>query len=185
MSPSEAIALLSPAWSKNHRTGNVGVEKSSAPTRWADLGCGSGLFTLALTSFLPPGSKVYAIDRQPKIHTQTTPNQVSIERTKADFVEETLSVQDLDGILMANSLHYVKDKLALIRTLQSTNLRSEHAFLIVEYDTDRPIQPWVPYPMSFLAAAELFKGAGYTTITRLADHPSVYNRSTMYSAFVS
>ncbi len=30
---------------------------------WADLGCGSGLFSYALPALLPAGSTVYAIDK--------------------------------------------------------------------------------------------------------------------------
>ena len=29
---------------------------------WADLGCGDGIFTLALHSLVGPGSEIYAID---------------------------------------------------------------------------------------------------------------------------
>ena len=35
---------------------------ASKKTVWADLGCGSGTFTMALASFLFPGSLIY--DRQ-------------------------------------------------------------------------------------------------------------------------
>lgn len=38
-----------------------------APVRWADLGCGSGTFTLALAGLLPSGSTIDAIDLRPGI----------------------------------------------------------------------------------------------------------------------
>jgi trans-aconitate methyltransferase len=174
MSPTEALTLLSSP-----------PVKSSNPTRWADLGCGSGLFTLALASLLPPGSTVYAVDREPKIRPQLTPSQVSIEPIKIDFVKNALPLRDLDGILMANSLHYVKDKPALIRTLRTANLRPQHAVFIVEYDTDRPTPIWVPYPISFHSLGALIHAAGYATVIRLADHPSIYHRSAIYSAYIA
>ncbi len=37
--------------------------KSFAKDTWADLGCGSGIFTYALASLLKKGSTIYAIDR--------------------------------------------------------------------------------------------------------------------------
>ena len=33
------------------------------PGTWADLGAGSGAFTLALADLLPPGSLIYAVDK--------------------------------------------------------------------------------------------------------------------------
>jgi trans-aconitate methyltransferase len=174
MSPAEALALLSPA-----------PIKFTNAARWADLGCGAGLFTVALASLLPPGSTVYAIDRKPAIRPQLTPNQVSIQPKKADFVKQNLPTLDLDGILMANSLHYVKDKPTLLRTLRAANLRPQHAILIIEYDTDRPNPIWVPYPVSFASLQTLFQNAGYSTIIRLADHPSIYNRNAIYSAYIA
>jgi SAM-dependent methyltransferase len=204
MSPTEALALLSPAPALRHPNPKTAPIKSPqrtssgllrhAPPRsypslrlgihWADLGCGSGLFTLALATLLQPGSTIYAVDRQPKIRSQITPNQITIERIETDFVKHPLPLRDLDGILMANSLHYVKDKPTLIRTLRAANLRPQPAFLIIEYDTDRPTPVWVPYPISFTSLANLFHAAGYSTITCLADHPSIYNRNKIYSAYI-
>ncbi len=86
---------------------------------------------------------------------------------------------------MANSLHYVKDKPTLIRTLRAANLRPQHAFLIIEYDTDRPTPIWMPYPVSFTSLQTLFHTAGYSTIIRLAGHPSIYNRNAIYSAYIA
>jgi ubiquinone/menaquinone biosynthesis C-methylase UbiE len=174
MSPTDAIALLSPA-----------PLNFAQPSRWADLGCGTGLFTLALATLLQPGSTIFAIDRQPKVRPQITPNQVRIEPVGIDFVKHPLNFHDLDGILMANSLHYVKDKATLIRTLRAANLRQKRAILIIEYDTDRSTPIWVTYPMSFKSLQNFAHIAGYSTITRLADHPSIYNRNKIYSAYIA
>jgi ubiquinone/menaquinone biosynthesis C-methylase UbiE len=184
MTSAEALTLLSPALTHRDPGPQPSPLKSHFSTRWADLGCGSGLFTLALATLLKSGSTIYAVDRQPKIRPQTTPNHVAIEPVKADFAKIPLPVRDLDGILMANSLHYVKDKPALIRTLRAVTLRPQHAFLIIEYDTDRATPIWVPYPVSYANLGPLFLDAGYSSITRLADRPSIYNRNKIYSAYI-
>jgi SAM-dependent methyltransferase len=186
MSPFEALALLQAAPAFRHPVIQPpAVDSSTNPARWADLGCGSGLFTLALASLLPAASTVYAIDRYPAIRSQLTPNQVSIQPKKADFVKQNLPTLDLDGVLMANSLHYVKDKPTLIRTLRAANLRPQHAFLIIEYDTDRPTPIWMPYPVSFTSLQTLFHTAGYSTIIHLSAHPYIYNRNAIYSAYIA
>src|SRR6185295_11730285 len=86
--------------------------KNPLPQLWLDLGCGTGLFTLALAANLPPGSKIIAIDKDEKALRKipATVNDVGIQTRAADFVYDALDVKEVDGILMANSLHYAKEK---------------------------------------------------------------------------
>jgi ubiquinone/menaquinone biosynthesis C-methylase UbiE len=106
---------------------------SSQPQHWADLGCGSGTFTMALNNVLPAGSRITAVDKQ----TQNLP----VEFLKADFAKDDLPLSNLDGILMANSFHYIRDKAKLIKKLE-TYFSTNPTFLIVEYNTTR-FNPWV------------------------------------------
>jgi trans-aconitate methyltransferase len=169
---------------------------AKSPVRWADLGCGSGTFTLALAALLPAGSIIDAIDLRPGIARQTTTGGVTIIPRSADFVADDLALSGLDGILMANSLHYVRDKPALLQRLRayyrgdtpasaSTPLNARTAtagaLLLVEYDTDRPTPHWVPYPLSFASAARLLPAAGWTNIKKLASRPSAFGRSNLYA----
>ncbi|OJW58657.1 MAG: hypothetical protein BGO55_23395 [Sphingobacteriales bacterium 50-39] len=156
------------------------------PQYWADLGCGSGLFTAALARLLPAGSTVYGIDTHPTVRQQTihsagsTDKPTSIIPIKADFVKTPLDLPPLDGILMANSLHYVKNKPALIQKLRS-HMHPNSPFLIIEYDTDRPVPIWVPYPISYDSLTYLFKDH---KTQKLGERPSAYGRSNMYAALV-
>ncbi len=153
---------------------------------WADLGCGDGTFTFALAHFLAPGSTIEAIDLRSTIKRQTTANGVTILPRTADFVKDELGVDRLDGILMANSLHYVRDKPALLRKISSTGHRSPAAapgntLLLVEYDTDRSTPIWVPYPLSFATASTLLPAAGWSRIYKLGTRPSAFGRSNLYA----
>jgi ubiquinone/menaquinone biosynthesis C-methylase UbiE len=54
-----------------------------------------------------------------------------IQTMAADFVFDALDVREGDGILMANSLHYVKNKETLLKKLISS-MKTNGIFLIVE-----------------------------------------------------
>jgi hypothetical protein len=156
-------------------------------TIWADLGSGSGLFTRALSNFLAPGSRIYAIDKHPgqgkRIEVE---NGIGIESITADFVRDSPILAPLDGILMANSLHYVSDKNGLIKKLNSW-FAGDPKFLIVEYDMDQGpaySRAMVPYPISFKSLKILFEKAGYQSIEEIAWAPSLYNREGLYSALI-
>lgn len=147
---------------------------------WADLGCGGGLFTYALANLLPAGSTIYAIDHEPvRLTARANPAQQQIIPLQLDFTREALPVKDLQGILMANSLHYVKDKPVLVRQL-AKHLATGAQWVFVEYDTDAA-NPWVPYPIRRKALQKLLTDAGFQQITFLGERPSVYRAGGMYA----
>jgi trans-aconitate methyltransferase len=154
------------------------------PALWADLGCGTGLFTYALAYLLPAGSRIYAIDKAAvPLNELPHPAQVSIHWQQLDFVTQPLPFPGLDGLLLANSLHFVEDKPACIAKL-SQSLLPQGRLLLVEYDTDRP-NAWVPYPVAYRALPQLFIPLGFTSITKLHERPSRYSRANLYAALIS
>jgi trans-aconitate methyltransferase len=151
--------------------------------KWADLGCGNGLFSKALASLLKPFSTIYAIDKTPGIKDGSTGNGIHIITRKSDFVLDELELPPLDGILMANSLHYVKDKSEFINHI-SSKLKPAGKFIIVEYDSDRSNR-WVPYPLPFTALMPLFRMAGFQSIELINTVPSVYRDADIYGCMIS
>ena len=89
-------------------------------------------------------------------------------------------IKEVDGILIANSLHYVKDKETLLKKLISS-MKTNGVFLIVEYDRQAGNQ-WVPYPLTIDAAKALFKSLGYSGFHVLNKRPSVFGGYYMYAA---
>jgi ubiquinone/menaquinone biosynthesis C-methylase UbiE len=152
-------------------------------SNWADLGSGSGLFTAALSHFLQPGSTIYAIDNKPSAKINGVKAGVNTIIQQADFVHDPFSFKQLDGIIIANALHYVKDKESLIKKLQYY-LKPEGLLLVLEYDTDQPVPVWVPYPTSYKTLQQLFEGQGYTHIRKLQQRTSVYGRANIYAALI-
>lgn len=168
MKITDAIALLQPA-GLNH----------TDPQLWADLGSGEYLFTRALAHLLAPGSSIYAVD---KIAMPPEKGPVNIVPVKADFVVDDLPLEPLNGVLMANSLHYVADKTAFFRKAEPL-FKDRPLFLIVEYDTDVPVPVWVPHPVSFPALEKLVKELGYVGVEKLGSYESRYGGN-MYAALV-
>lgn len=126
---------------------------------WADLGCGDGVFTLLLAQILPQGSKVYAVDQDAAVlqalqrRLGQIQHGVTVETCRGDFTRP-LDLPPLDGLLLANSLHFVREQAQVLRRLVSL-LQPGGRLVVVEYNTERGNSA-VPYPLSaegFLALA--------------------------------
>jgi ubiquinone/menaquinone biosynthesis C-methylase UbiE len=155
-----------------------------APTVWADLGCGSGLFTEALASLMVPESTIYAVDKNiSSFKLKPTTDNIFIKKIESDFVNYISELKNLDGIMMANSLHFIKDKMAFLKVAKDA-FRTLPCFLIVEYDTDMS-NPWVPFPLSFKTLKSIFETLGYSTIRKLHEKKSLYNTSNIFSAIIT
>ena len=160
-----------------------GVDKDLMSQAWADLGAGNGLFAKALASLLNKSSTIYAIDKDSGSLKQIPDefNQVTIKKMKGDFSNET-APGPFDGILMANSLHYVQNQPHLLAQL-SKQLNPNGRMILIEYDMDKS-NPWVPYPVSYDNLIRLVKSVGFKSVIRLGEVPSLYNRTNIYSALI-
>ncbi|HWJ26771.1 MAG TPA: methyltransferase domain-containing protein [Flavisolibacter sp.] len=154
-------------------------------TVWADLGSGNGMFTQALSYLLKAGSLIYAVDSSKSALSQMRPlpDGINVEKIRADFIQDVFAFHNLDGILLANALHYVSDKVSFFRKAEQW-LQPAGCFLLVEYDTDRS-NPWVPYPISFKTLGRLIGQLEYQGIEKLHERPSIYNKAPIYSAVVT
>lgn len=157
---------------------------TSDPQVWADLGAGTGLFTKALSTLLPVGSTIYAIDRDRKaIERISTPSKsVLLKKIALDFVNDAFEIEPLDGILMANALHFVDEKLSFIKKVKQT-LKSSGKIIIIEYDREKS-NPWVPYPTSYQSLKILAHNSGLS-IEKIGSTPSKYQEAEIYSALLS
>ncbi len=160
----------------------AGVEGGGS--RWADLGSGRGAFTLALADLLGPEGSIFSIDRDAgTLRAQAAELRhrfptVQIEQRVADF-SQPLGLDPLDGVVMANSLHFIRDKTAVLAAVRGS-LRDGGRLVLVEYDSDRG-NPWVPYPMTFETWRLTAEAAGFRETRRLTSVPSRFLGS-IYSA---
>ena len=148
---------------------------------WADLGAGSGTFSRALAELLGPEGFVYAIDKDvPSLHeVQSLEKAARIEFQAGDFTQ-ALDLPLLDGILMANSLHYVRKPIPVLKKILK-HLSPSGTFLLIEYDRKMG-NPWVPYPISTHKWKRLAIQVGLSEPTVLESRPSRYGQGTMFLA---
>ena len=108
--------------------------------KWADLGCSDGMFTSALTSLLSEEAVIYAVDKNRRRlralehNTAESYPTANINTVRADFTR-SLPLPPLDGIVMANLLHFVKRKLSALRQI-CEKLKPTGRFIVIEYNTN-------------------------------------------------
>jgi ubiquinone/menaquinone biosynthesis C-methylase UbiE len=157
-----------------------GIVKNTDAQTWAELGAGKGLFTQALSSILPEHSSIDVVD-QDAVALQSIREslRVSLNRVAANFEVAAFKPRHYDGILMANALHFVKDRESFVKKIE-TYLKPEGRLVIVEYDLSRA-NTWVPWPVNFSGLTTIAANAGFS-IVKLETEPSRYNQLDIYSA---
>jgi SAM-dependent methyltransferase len=171
-----AVALLAPALPPAGPRGVV----------WADLGAGRGTFTRALVALLGARGHVYAVDRDPAAVAALArlPGNAGdaggarrVTAVRGDFAApdaaRALGLPALDGVLLANALHFVPaaEQAAVLARLTGW-LRPAGRLVVVEYDA-RPPSRWVPAPVAFERLAALVP-AGMAPPARVATRPSAF-----------
>jgi ubiquinone/menaquinone biosynthesis C-methylase UbiE len=145
--------------------------------QWADLGSGTGAFTLALADLIQPGGEITSIDqdrgalRQQEQAMRAQFPALAVHYRAADFTQP-LDLPPLDGIVMANALHFVRDKLPVLRLIKGY-LAPGGRLILVEYDTDRGNR-WVPFPLSYPTWEALAAQAGFLRTTQIATRASSF-----------
>ena len=152
---------------------------------YADLGAGSGAFTLALRELVGLDAIIYAVDKDrgalkqlDSAHRARFHTSDNLILLPSDF-SHPLSFPPLDGVVMANSLHFFKDKETILHHVRSF-LKPDGALVLIEYNVDRG-NLWVPHPLSFETWFALAPRAGFSEPRLLATAPSRFLKG-FYSA---
>lgn len=133
---------------------------------WADFGAGEGTFTEVLASRLGEGGRVFAIDRDAaaldalRSHAGRGGAEVITVTAdlRRDFDLPDATPAGLDGLLVANTLHFMDEPVAVLSRLVAW-LRPGGVAVIIEYD-QRPKSRWVPHPIDSTDLPRLFTAAG-------------------------
>ena len=164
------------------------VGKSSGT--WADLGAGTGTFTRALAQTLGAGSTIYAVDDDAAavaaLRAWAAKSLPRVIPVKADFTRDLdlpgLEGAMLDGILLANALHFVRDAKSVLTRL-AQRVRAGGRVVVVEYDR-RASSRWVPYPIHASQWPQLAESAGLSGAAVTATRPSAYS-GVLYAAMAT
>ncbi len=144
---------------------------------WADIGSGSGAFTLALADCIGPEGEIISVDKDSEaLQRQQQAMLVRFPYTRvryltADFAHR-LSLPPLDGVVMANSLHFLRQKDSTLSQICSY-IKPGGRLIIVEYNVDRG-NFWVPYPFSYHTWETMAANNGFTRTELLATRPSSF-----------
>jgi len=147
---------------------------------WAEFGSGRGAFTLALAELLDREARIISIDKDgAALEVQRGAFERYSKRQLAPRVEfrlgdytKFIDLPELDGMLMANTLHFHRHKLHVLKRVYDI-LRPEGVLILVEYNTDKS-NPWVPYPLSFATWKVLAGEAGFVQTSLLGRQPSSF-----------
>jgi SAM-dependent methyltransferase len=151
---------------------------------WADLGSGAGAFTVALAELVGPSAMIFSVDkdRSALARQQTARGrrfaQAPTSVVLGDFTEP-LDLPPLDGVVMANSLHFLADKAPALKLVHGY-LKQGGRLIVVEYDADRG-NPWVPFPFGFETWQGMAPANGFSAPELIGRYPSRW-LSGLYSA---
>ncbi len=165
MTDAEALALLRAA-----------IPAACGET-WADLGAGTGTFTRALATLVGTTGRVHAVDadagalRVIESWAARSPHDRPVTAIRAD-VTRSLDVPPLDGVVMANVLHFVASAEAALRSI-AAQLRPGGRLVLIEYEGRRPSR-WVPHPIPAARFAELATASGFHRPRVVATRPSAF-----------
>lgn len=153
----------------------AGVEDVASGGRWLELGAGEGAFTLALADLLGGGARIVALDRDAAALDHLARDVErrfpgsEIETVVGDY-RGPLPAGPFDGVLAANSLHFVDDPGPVLRAVGGV-LRPGSRLVVVEYDADRG-NPWVPHPFSAARFPAIASAAGFLAAREIGRVPS-------------
>ena len=160
----------------------VALMRAGAPAPggvWADLGAGSGTFARALSEVLGPAGLVIAVDRDVRRLEPLGPSALGapVRTLRADF-RRPLELPELDGLLLANALHFVARQESVLRQLVRY-LKPGGTALFLEYDTNRA-SPWNPHPLPALRLRQLAEATGLRAPQERARTPSAFGGRELY-----
>jgi ubiquinone/menaquinone biosynthesis C-methylase UbiE len=134
----------------------------------ADLGAGTGYFTMRLAAAVPRGT-VYAVDIEPSMleHIRTRAERAlptNVVTVRAAAASPNLPAP-VDVVLIVNTYHHLPDRVAYFTSLRRS-LTAAGRVAVVDYHRDSPSGPPPAFRFEASQIEEEMQAAGYRTATR-------------------
>jgi SAM-dependent methyltransferase len=131
---------------------------------------------MALAELLGPRARIYAVDRDARalasLRRWAVRDGTNVIAVEADFTRPLALPEPLDGLLVANALHFVREADVVLARLAAL-VRPGGRVVIVEYDR-RAASRWVPYLVPRDRLPALAAAANLSTPTITATRPSAF-----------
>jgi ubiquinone/menaquinone biosynthesis C-methylase UbiE len=143
----------------------------------ADVGAGTGVFSLALAKAVLPGGRAHAVEVDQglvdHIRRRATEQQVSnLQALLGQFTDPTLPATDVDVAFIHDVLHHIDDKATYVKNL-ARYLKPSARIVVIDFHPERGGHRGQPeLQVSMEQATALMAGAGFKpveTITLFED----------------
>ena len=140
----------------------------------ADIGAGTGAFSLPFAKTVAPSGKVYAVDIYPGLldyiaQKAKKENVANIQTVKGEFSDPKLPNHDVDLAFFHDVLHHIQNRQAYLKAL-GTYIKPTGRIALIEMNRDDPKTPHRNSPemlvskdevKSWMAAAGFYPGEEY------------------------
>jgi len=140
----------------------------------ADIGAGTGAFSLPFAKTVAPSGKVYAVDIDPGLldyiaQKGKKENVANIQTVKGEFSDPKLPNHDVDLAFFHDVLHHIQNRQAYLKAL-GTYIKPTGRIALIEMNRDDPKTPHRNSPemlvskdevKSWMAAAGFYPGEEY------------------------
>jgi len=145
----------------------------------ADLGAGTGLFSVPMGKAVGTGGRVYAveIDKEyfPMIEGKAKEGKLSnVKTVLGEFTDPKLPAQDVDLAFMHDVLHHVEDRAGYLKSA-ARYLKPDGRFVVIDYKGDQG--PHKDQPNLLVSEAQVtgwMKAAGLTKVQKVDLFPDKY-----------
>ena len=145
----------------------------------ADLGAGTGLFSVPLAKAVGSSGRVYAVDIDKGFFPHITEKAgeqhlTNVKTVLGEFTDPKLPARDVDLAFMHDVLHHVQDRATYIRNA-ARYLKPSGRFVVVDYKPEQsPHKDQPELVVSEEQATAWMKAAGLSKVDRVAMFPDKY-----------
>ena len=127
----------------------------------ADIGSGTGAFSLPFAKAVAPSGKVYAVDIDPGLldyiaQKAKKENVANIQTVKGEFSDPKLPNHDVDLAFFHDVLHHIQNRQAYLKAL-GTYIKPTGRIALIEMNRDDPKTPHRNSPEMLLSKDEVKK----------------------------